>query len=150
MAAQREMTVLIVDDEVEICDITEFHIKEMTNYRVLKAYRSGDALEMVRKGGIDVVVSDVRMPGGDGMELLDDIGALDASCRPHVIIMSGLSGEGREGDSETREGDVADELLEFLTNEITQDEVQAKGGYTYLPKPMNMDDLIETLKKLLG
>lgn len=61
--------VLIVDDEPEIVEIL---VDELGRHGFASkcAANGRDALELVLEGDVDAVFSDVRMPGGDGIELL--------------------------------------------------------------------------------
>ena len=70
----RERTVLIVDDEEDIRLMLEDILS--VRYRVLSAVDGIDALEQIDAHGerIDLVLTDLRMPRMDGMELLERIG----------------------------------------------------------------------------
>lgn len=63
-------TVLIVDDECELRSMLTLGLSER-GYKVLEADSVGSAQQLLReRGQIDIVISDVRMPGGpDGTEL---------------------------------------------------------------------------------
>jgi two-component system response regulator CpxR len=62
-------TILCVDDNEQSLSVRKFML-ETRGYRVLTATSSGQALELFREGGIDLVVSDLIMPGMDGNELV--------------------------------------------------------------------------------
>jgi len=63
-------TVLVVDDEESFHrDITRF----LKDYRVFKAYNGYDAVEILQRKHVDIVVLDLNMPGKDGLELLEVI-----------------------------------------------------------------------------
>ncbi len=60
-------TILLVDDNEEII---EFLAEVLgTQYAVLKAFDGGEALSILEKDAVHLVVSDVMMPGMDGFEL---------------------------------------------------------------------------------
>ena len=61
--------VLIVDDEV---DLREMLALELKNYQttVFEAKNGQEALNFIKKENIDLVISDIRMPGGNGIEFL--------------------------------------------------------------------------------
>ena len=61
--------ILIVDDEKDICEIL-FRLLKRNGFTPLVAHDGEGALEMIRLGMPDAVVSDLMMPGMDGMELL--------------------------------------------------------------------------------
>lgn len=62
-------TVLIVDDEPKMRELLTRWLAP-DGYELKEAADGGEALEIVRSGGIDVVVSDVAMPGNDGLWLV--------------------------------------------------------------------------------
>lgn len=65
-------TVLVVDDEVELREILEFYL-ETENYNVLLAASGSEALDVVDNNDVDLVISDMQMPGGDGLSLLKSL-----------------------------------------------------------------------------
>lgn len=66
------MNLLIVDDEIHLVDSLADTIdwSPAGIDRVFKAYSAREALETIRAEQIDIVVTDIRMPGMDGLELL--------------------------------------------------------------------------------
>jgi diguanylate cyclase (GGDEF)-like protein len=62
-------TLLLVDDEPHVCSSLA-RILRRDNYRVLTAHSADDALAVLAKNAVDVVLSDQRMPGKKGTELL--------------------------------------------------------------------------------
>jgi two-component system response regulator HydG len=68
-AAGREITVLVVDDEPS--NLTSLRkIFERESMRVFTAESAKDALEIARKHRVEVVLTDLMMPGANGVELL--------------------------------------------------------------------------------
>ena len=61
--------ILIVDDEGDIRLTLATFLKE-EGYQCQTAHDGESALERVREGGIDVVLTDVSMPGMGGIELM--------------------------------------------------------------------------------
>lgn len=66
---QRDMTILVVDDEPRIRDMVRMNL-EMERYRVLEASDGREALEQLREHLPDLIVLDVMMPEMDGFETL--------------------------------------------------------------------------------
>ena len=60
--------VLVVDDEKSIRTIVEYALKE-GGFDVVSATRGDEALQIVEKGPVDLVVLDLMLPGLDGMEV---------------------------------------------------------------------------------
>nr|WP_319394944.1 sigma-54 dependent transcriptional regulator [uncultured Desulfobacter sp.] len=65
--------VLIVDDDPSILEVLEARLCT-ANFKVLKAKDANKAEQILRaQNGVDILVSDIKMPGKDGMELFSDI-----------------------------------------------------------------------------
>ncbi len=69
---QRDMTILIVDDEARIRDFVRMNL-ELEHYNVLEASNGLEALDVLREHLPDLVVLDVMMPEMDGFETLKAI-----------------------------------------------------------------------------
>jgi DNA-binding NtrC family response regulator len=61
-------TVLVVDDNEVLCRLA-CDILEMDGYRAVPACNAEEALEALERESFDVVVTDFRMPGMNGLEL---------------------------------------------------------------------------------
>ena len=109
-----ELTILVADDEVDIRDGAERILKRL-GFRVLKAGSGSEAKQMVETRRPNLVLLDLKMPGGDGMEVLKFIQELDR--RILVIIITG-----------------------YATVEAA---IQAmkRGAYDFIPKPFEPDQL---------
>lgn len=81
-------TVLVVDDEDDLRFALGMGLKK-EGYRLLFAGGVGQAREVLARESVDVVISDLRMPDGSGVELLDELRARDFR-RPVVILMTGF------------------------------------------------------------
>jgi len=82
--------VLVVDDEPGMRD-TLMAILELNGYRVSSAPDGETAVTCVREGAFDVVVMDIRMPGPDGVSILEAMG----DPPPQVILMTAYAQEER-------------------------------------------------------
>jgi response regulator RpfG family c-di-GMP phosphodiesterase len=72
MAESKHARILVVDDDVQVLDALRRNLR--THFDVTVTSEAGDALELVAaKGPFAVVVSDLRMPGMDGVALLSCI-----------------------------------------------------------------------------
>lgn len=79
-------TILCVDDNEQALSIRKVML-ETRGYRVL-AFNNGDqALEAFRRGGIDLVLTDLIMPGLDGSRLIEEV--KKASPQTPAVLISG-------------------------------------------------------------
>jgi two-component system response regulator AtoC len=112
--------VLIVDDDDSLRESLEM-VLAAEGYEVLAASRAQEALDLLERAPVDVVLCDVRMPGMDGMELLPQlVRRLPGST---IVMMSA-----------------------FGTEELA---IQAlsRGAYDYVAKPFQPAELLLTLRK---
>jgi two-component system, OmpR family, response regulator CpxR len=79
-------TILCVDDNEQSLSIRKV-LLETRGYRVVPCLNGEDALARFRRGGIDLVLSDLVMPGIDGAKLIEAIKAI--SPRTPAILLSG-------------------------------------------------------------
>jgi signal transduction histidine kinase len=85
-AVKQATTILIVDDESIIRELCERALK---GYRVFQAGSCREGLQIYKQESIDLVLTDVMMPGGSGLDLLKLIKEFDPNAA--VIIMTGFS-----------------------------------------------------------
>jgi len=83
-----ETIVLVVDDEPDILELLEEEFKYV-GFMVRKAISGNDAVKILQKEKIDIVVSDFKMPNGSGMVVLDAVNKFDAASRPLFYFVSG-------------------------------------------------------------
>ena len=81
--------VLVVDDEVGMRD-TLVAILEYHGYRVWSASDGETAFSAAQEKDFDVLVMDIRMPGRDGVSVLEELGT-----PPRVILMTAYASEDR-------------------------------------------------------
>ncbi len=110
--------ILVVDDEQSIRTIVEFALKD-AGFEVLTAGRGDDALALVEREPVDLVVLDVMLPGIDGLEVCQKIRAE----RSVPIIMLSARGE---------------ELDKVLGLEL--------GADDYVTKPFSPRELVSRVK----
>ena len=126
-ASLEGLTVLIVEDNALNMEIAEFMVTE-SGGKVIKAFNGAEAVEKFSAsavGEIDLILTDVIMPEMDGLEETRRIRALDrsdAGTVPIVAMTANLFNE---------------DILEYT----------AAGMTGVLPKPLNIVQLIETVKK---
>lgn len=117
----KKATILIVDDEELIRDLCE---KALKQYQVLKADSCSEALWLYKNERPDLILSDVMMPGGTGIDLLRRVKEVD----PHavVIIMTGFSEK------------------EIVLNALKE------GADDFISKPLNLLQLRTSVEKALA
>jgi CheY-like chemotaxis protein len=89
-------TILCVDDNEQALSIRKVML-ETRGYRVLACSNGQQALDTFRQGGVDLVLSDLQMPGLDGAELVNKIKEL-SSATPAILF----SGKTRFYEKDTR------------------------------------------------
>lgn len=113
-----DATLLLVDDDIGMVD-TLADILSARGYEVVSASSGDAALVIVRRGGFDVALLDVRMPGLNGVETLKLMRALDP--RIGVIMMTAFT---------------RDELVE---------EARRSGAVAILSKPLDIEEVLGVL-----
>lgn len=78
--------ILIIDDDIEILDMLEL-ILAREDYTVLRAQKGEDAMAVFQSNPIDLVITDMSMPGMGGMEVLKAVKRIDANME--VIVLTG-------------------------------------------------------------
>jgi two-component system response regulator CpxR len=89
-------TILCVDDNEQSLSIRKVML-ETRGYRVITCNNGEEALQRFQEGGIDLVLTDLIMPGVDGSKLIDSIKTLSPQT-PAIL----LSGKVRIYDRDTR------------------------------------------------
>jgi CheY-like chemotaxis protein len=122
----KEAVILVVDDEPILLDIMSEWLRR-AGCKVHTAKNGAEALQFLSDHRPDAMVSDIRMPVMDGISLLKSlyrISSASGSYFPKVIFISGFT-------------------------DLTDREVYALGAGALLHKPIERDDLLDTLRRLL-
>jgi hypothetical protein len=82
-------TVLVVDDEPMLREILR-DVFELEGATVFEASNGTEAFELLQHESVHVVVSDIRMPGGDGIELLRNLRKRESNT-PVVLLITGFT-----------------------------------------------------------
>jgi DNA-binding NtrC family response regulator len=114
-----KQNVLVVEDE-ELMRAILRQLLEDAGYEVVTADSAESAVEAFSSGEIAVTLTDIKMPGRDGIALLDQIKSIDAEAV--VIVMTAYSS--------------VDTAIAALR----------KGAYDYVTKPFINEDLLQTVK----
>ena len=116
-------TILVVDDEKNYLLVLSA-VLEDEGYEVLTAQGGHEALEIQKSSDLDLILSDMKMPAMDGIELLENIKALDPDL-PMIMM--------------TAHGTV-DKAVEAMQ----------KGAYSYILKPFDNERLTIYVKKAVS
>jgi len=114
--------VLVVDDDASLRRIVEYNLAE-EGHAVATAASGEEALRALERSRFDLVVTDIKMPGMDGMELLRRVKT--ASPGTEVIVITA-----------------------FGTIEMAVEAMKA-GAFEYITKPFNRDELKLAARKAL-
>jgi two-component system response regulator HydG len=119
---EKRHKILVVDDDLEMCRL----LSDVLNQEGFSALTISDSLEAsktIKKEEFDVIVTDLRMKGLKGLDLLEEAGRM-ASLTPVIIITA------------------------FGTIESA---IQAMkmGAYDYITKPFQIDEFVLTVRKAL-
>jgi two-component system nitrogen regulation response regulator GlnG len=121
--ASDAMRVLVVDDDAAVCWALEQALTGQ-GYQVLVAADAAAARRALRRGLPDLVITDVRMPGESGLDLLAGLHA-DHPGLPVVVSTA-------HGTMETAV------------------EAVRRGAFDYLPKPLDLERTLDVVRRALG
>lgn len=116
-------TILIVDDEIDILELLELIITDKTAYRVLTTTEAGTALDRLRAEKPDLLITDLRMPEVDGLELVTQALEIDPHL-PFIIITA------------------------YGTCEVALEAMQ-KGVFDFITKPFRQEQILLTIDKAM-
>ncbi len=114
-----KIKLLICDDEIKFLNSIAERL-ELRGFDVTRASSGNEAVEAARSGGFDLAILDLKMPGMNGIEVLEILKKEHKYLE--VIILTG-------------HGSI-DSAVESTK----------LGAYGYLSKPYELDDLLESLK----
>ncbi len=114
--------ILVVDDEKNILKVVSTTLGK-ESYAVDTAQSSEEAIEKFDTDRHDLIITDLKLPGKGGMELLEYV----KSRNPHIPVIM---------------------ITAFGTIENAV-EAMKKGAFNYLTKPVNPDELLSVVKEVL-
>ena len=118
---ENDINVLIVDDEIGVRDSMHEFI-EMAGYHSSMAASAEEALEQLKKDTIQVVITDIMLPGMGGLELTE---LIKKDYNSDVIVMTGYSGD------------------------FSYEEAINMGASDFVIKPVRLEELLLRLKRVL-
>ena len=108
------------DEEITLNNIVDTLQEE--GYKVVSSRNGADALQMIEKDHFDVLITDIKMPGMSGIELLDKV--IGHHPETEVIIITGF-------------GSISSAV-----------EAMKKGAVDYITKPFDLDELLLKVGKI--
>lgn len=122
ISEERKGKILVVDDEEKICRSLKA-LLAIKGYAVETSQKGDSALEMLKRGGYDLLLSDIKMPQFDGLKLLREAKSFD----PHLMVIL-ITGYGS---------------LESAKAAINQ------GAFDYLTKPIESQELLDSVNSAI-
>ncbi|MFD2515018.1 response regulator [Pontibacter locisalis] len=119
-----DKTILIAEDSSVILNLTK-KILELQNYKILTAKNGGEVIKQVENNKIDAILMDLNIPVKSGMDCTREI-------RAH------------------KDKDIANIPIIAVTgnaNNYSMEDFKEAGINDYLPKPLDFDALVLTVKK---
>lgn len=118
-------SVLAVDDSASMRQMVTFTLKG-AGYDVIEASDGVEALNVAKGKSVDLVLTDVNMPNMDGITLIKELRALPSYKFTPMLMLTTESGSDKKGEG------------------------KAAGATGWIVKPFNPDQLLGTIKKVLG
>ena len=115
------MNLLVIDDEIEICNIFSKAIKEV---KVLTASTGASAIKILKEKKPEIIILDLQLPDIHGIELLKKIREIDENIP--VIVLTGYGS--------------ADSIVEAMK----------LGAYEFINKPFDLVEIRSILRKAQG
>ena len=119
-----ERTILVVDDSATMRQLIGLTLRKVKGCRVLEAPNGAEAAARLGSGSIDLIITDIKMPEMDGLELVRRVrGPLGLPDLPIIIVTA----KGEEG---------------------ARDEGLRAGANAYLTKPLLGVQLVDLVERL--
>jgi len=115
------MKILVVDDEAPVRDMIKKGLSQMGGYHVEVAKNGLEAIEKIEKDVFDLVLTDLKMPEMDGLELLKTLKGI----RPEVMVI----------------------LITAYGSIETAVEAMRLGANDYITKPIDLNELLIHISK---
>lgn len=67
-------TVLVIEDDLNICEVLTYYLRKSGNYTVSIVHSSEEGIVLIRNGGrYDIILCDIMLPGMDGIEFCREV-----------------------------------------------------------------------------
>jgi len=137
-----EKKILIVDDEKDICEVLDITLSD-EGYQVFTASSGEEALRLYGEVNPPIILTDIRMPGMDGIDLLKRVKG--ANPETEVIMITG------HGDMDLAIKSLKLEATDFITKPINYDilEIALNRAHERISMRKRLRDYTENLERLV-
>ena len=115
--------ILVVDDEPNMLRLLKTILMDKTGYEVTTTNNPLEVSKMLQEAHYDLVITDLKMPLVDGIDLIDIIRGIDTAM-PIIMITA------------------------YGTIETAEEAIQ-KGAYDFITKPFRKETILITIKRAL-
>ena len=119
LSCDKPATILLVDDEKVVRMVARRRLERL-GHKILEAENGRQALEMLRQGAVDLVISDWMMPEMDGPTLCEIVKADEELRSTPIILMTALDQPAQIAEGLSRGAD------DFLTKSASDQEITAR------------------------
>lgn len=136
--SEQKITILYVDDEEN--NLFSFKANFRMKYKVYTAISGDEALEIMEKQAIDIIITDQRMPKMTGVEFLEKV--LEKYPDPMRILLTGYADMNAVVDAVNK-----GKIFHYLTKPWNEEELDMtiKRAYDVLLKKREVEDMNEKL-----
>ncbi len=113
---------LIVEDNVDLCE-TLAHVFRKVDFQVQTSFNTADAIKILHRGLIDLVILDLKLPDGSGLKVLEAVKDVD----PDILVI----------------------MITANTHVEPAVEAMKAGAYDYIMKPFELDEVKLVVQKAL-
>lgn len=115
-------TILCVDDEADILELFRDEFED-SGFNVIEASNGVDAFNLFKENDIDGIVSDIRMPGGDGVTFVKNVKEYGADIP--IFLVTGFS-------------------------DYTAEDLSGLGVNAVIFKPFDLEEVVEMITKTIN
>lgn len=122
---ERRISVLVVDDNIDLADMLSEFISDQPDMEVVgAAYNGVAAIDLLEDTRPDVVVLDVIMPRLDGLGVIEHVKRMPAETRPRIIVASAIS------------------------TDTTAAGIMSAGADFYIAKPFDLSVMVDRIRRI--
>jgi len=121
VAGRTRLRTMIIDDEPIVCKRLKSALQKV-GYTVETFTDSPSALDRLKEATFDIIITDLKMEGADGLQVL--MKAKELSPRTRVVVITG-----------------------FATMETARESFH-KGAFDFVAKPFKLGDILECVRRI--